>query len=599
MIGYFITLLAYFLDDAIWIIGLNLQLGMAGIFNLGYIMFFGLGAYLASVFTLGPANNPLAQALNEHYILGTTLIFPFPWLITIVVCGILALFVGILIFRRIHGEYLAIVTFAIAQMCWNLVASNVSLFNGYQGLVEIPRPGASIVGSIGTQSTLLFLLLEFACFLLTLWFAQSLVRSPFGRTLRAVRENEDAAAALGKNVFLMRTTAFVCGACISALAGALLAEYITVWAPSSWTYTETFVAIAALIIGGRGNNWGAILGAFLVPLAFFEIVQYLPAIGNNAEVTAALQWVCIGILLLACLWFRPQGMLPEKPKRWKSRELHTALPDEGDTAPPSITKEAVSPPDTSEEDIFLSCQDVRHSFGGVQALDGASLQVRKGSITALIGPNGAGKSTLLNSIVGALTPQSGNIHFNGSDITRHSAYRTARHGLIRTFQKSSEFSRLTVLENMLVAAQNQPGERLASALFRRRSWKQAEKCQLKRAYELLKRCDLAPQANEYASALSGGQKRLLELARALMASPTMLVLDEPMTGISPVIVEQLIDLLLHLNAEGITLLIVEHDLSIVERLCNQVIVMAQGKVLAEGTLQEMRANEQVVHAYLS
>jgi ABC-type branched-subunit amino acid transport system ATPase component/ABC-type branched-subunit amino acid transport system permease subunit len=640
MIGYLSALLAYFLDDAIWIIGLNLQMGITGILNVGYVLFFGLGAYLASVVTMGSPNTPLIQALSEQYVLGMSLPFPFPWIFALVVCGILALIIGLIILRRIGGEYLAIATFATAQICWVLVANNASLFNGYKGLINIPRPWSDNLSN--SQSTWLFLLIELGFFLLTFWFAQSISHAPFGRTLRAIRENEHAAAALGKNVFLMRLTIFVCGSCISALAGALLAEYITVWDPSAWTYNETFVAIAALIVGGRGNNWGAVLGALLVPVTFFEAVQYLPAINNNAEVTAALQWISIGILIIVCLWFRPQGFLPERPTRWAFLKEKSAgdvvnvstpgddvssdgtndsgkkdIPalqtvseqpySESKSVPVSERKEASScdltevlegTSNATDEEYLLMCQDVRYTFGGVQALNGASLNVQKGSITALIGPNGAGKSTLFNIIAGAIAPESGNIQFDKKNVTGLPAHRIAGQGIVRTFQKTSEFPRLTVLENMMVAPQHQAGEHLWAALFRRKYWKQEEKQLLERAYELLKRFDLDQFANNYASTLSGGQKRLLELARALMGSPQLLLLDEPMTGISPVIVDRLVDLLLSLNADGTTLLIVEHDLAMVERLCSKVFVMAQGKVLTGGTLQDVRKDQEVIDAYL-
>jgi branched-chain amino acid transport system permease protein len=533
--------------------------------------------------------------MSEQYVLGMSLPFPFPWIFALVICGLLALVIGSIILRRIRGEYLAIATFAIAQICWVLVANNPNLFDGYKGLVNIPRPWSDNL--VGSDSTWLFLLIELGFFLLTFWFVQSVSHSPFGRALRAIRENEHAAAALGKNIFLMRVIVFICGSCISALAGALLAEYITVWDPSAWTYNETFVAIAALIVGGRGNNWGAVLGALLVPVTFFEVVQFFPTLNNNAEVTAALQWIGIGVLIIVCLWFRPQGFLPERSTRWTfpKRKL---VADSKEASTHDIAGVHAGPAGVVSADDLLVCQDVRCAFGGVQALDGASLNVQKGSITALIGPNGAGKSTLFNIIAGALTSESGNIQFDGKNITALPAYRIARQGIVRTFQKTSEFPRLTVLENMMVAPQHQSGEHLWSALFLRSYWKQEEKRLLDQANDLLKRFDLDQLANEYASTLSGGQKRLLELARALMSSPQLLLLDEPMTGVSPAVMDRLIDLLLSLNTDGATLLIVEHDLAMVERLCSRVFVMAQGKVLAAGTLQDIRQDQEVVDAYL-
>lgn len=324
MTYYLTTLLVYFLNDAIWVLGLNIQMGIAGIVNLGYVLFFGLGAYVASVVTLGPASGPIPTALNEQYVLGMSLPFPLPWLAALLTGGTMAVLVGALVVRRLRGDYLAVVTLALAQIAWLLVSGNVQLFNGNTGLIAIPRPGANPADLVGSNMT--FALIEAMFFALTLWFAQSLLHSPLGRTLRAIRDNEAAAAALGKDVARMRLIAFVCGACVSALAGALLAEYLTVWSPGSWTYVETFTAVAALIVGGCGNNWGAVLGALLVPVVIFEGVRFLPDIGGNSGLNDALAWVAIGILALLFLWFRPQGILPERPSRSFWRRAQRASP---------------------------------------------------------------------------------------------------------------------------------------------------------------------------------------------------------------------------------------------------------------------------------
>ncbi|MCL6452085.1 MAG: ABC transporter ATP-binding protein [Alicyclobacillus sp.] len=247
---------------------------------------------------------------------------------------------------------------------------------------------------------------------------------------------------------------------------------------------------------------------------------------------------------------------------------------------------------------LLTVSDVRKAYGGVQAVNGASFSVREGTITGLIGPNGAGKSTMVNLISGAERAQSGSIHFANQDITRLPTHRIAHLGLVRTFQISRELQRLTVLENLLLAPQHQFGEKSWAALFARRRIQEEEQRHLRKALEMLDRFSLLPLKDEYAGNLSGGQKKLLDLARALMAEPKMLLLDEPMAGVNPTLTRSLQEHIAALNKEGMTFLLIEHNLSVVESICDHVVVMAEGRVLAEGKMDTLRDNEAVVSAYL-
>jgi ABC-type branched-subunit amino acid transport system ATPase component len=250
------------------------------------------------------------------------------------------------------------------------------------------------------------------------------------------------------------------------------------------------------------------------------------------------------------------------------------------------------------DDIILSVDGVTLRFGGVKALDACTWALRGGVIAGVIGPNGAGKSTLLNVIAGALKPQQGSVRFRGREITGWAMHRIAQRGLIRTFQIARDFDRLTVLENMLVAPPNQPGESVWKAVIRPALGKRAELKSIGRARELLDMFDLYPLRDEYAKDLSGGQKRLLELARALMAEPTMLLLDEPMAAINPVLIERIGKHLRQMRDWGITVLLIEHNLSVVEEICDWVTVMAQGSVLASGSMADVRQDARVMSAYL-
>jgi ABC-type branched-subunit amino acid transport system ATPase component len=248
---------------------------------------------------------------------------------------------------------------------------------------------------------------------------------------------------------------------------------------------------------------------------------------------------------------------------------------------------------------LLKVEDLRHGFGGVKAVDGVSFAVKPGSVTGLIGPNGAGKTTALGVIAGALEAQTGQIWFDGAEVTKLSPMQRARRGLIRTFQVSSEFGGLTVLENLLVAAQDHPGETLLGAVLRgRRFWRRREFELVERARQLMDQFEMSAKEDEWAENLSGGQKRLLEIMRGLMANPKLLLLDEPMAGVNPTLARSIEGHLQRLREEGLTMLMIEHELGVVERLCDRVIVMAQGKVISEGTMESLRVEQEVLDAYL-
>jgi ABC-type branched-subunit amino acid transport system ATPase component len=247
---------------------------------------------------------------------------------------------------------------------------------------------------------------------------------------------------------------------------------------------------------------------------------------------------------------------------------------------------------------IVEVDGLRADFAGVQAVAGASFAIAPGTITGLIGPNGAGKSTMIKLIAGALRPSAGQVRYDGRDITGRPAHWVARQGLIRTFQLSSEFARLTVMENLLVAVPGQRGATLLGALRGRRRWRAQQAALAGQALALLAEFGLTQAADQYAGELSGGQKRLVEIMRALMASPRLLLLDEPLAGVNPSLRETITGHLLRLRDGGLSMLMVEHELGAVERCCDPVIVMAQGRVLAEGSMRDIRANREVVDAYL-
>ena len=250
--------------------------------------------------------------------------------------------------------------------------------------------------------------------------------------------------------------------------------------------------------------------------------------------------------------------------------------------------------------VPLRVVDLRKQFGGIVAVDGATFGVEEGTLTGLIGPNGAGKSTTFNCITGVHRPTSGTVYFQGEEITGLAPHEVAGRGLVRTFQIARELKEMTVLENMMLAPKAQSGEALWRSVtpFVRAGVEREEQAVLERCWEMLEFFEIDHLAHEYAGNLSGGQRKLLELARALLTEPEMLLLDEPFAGVNPSLEARLLDHVHELRDDGYTFLIVEHDMDLIMENCEHVIVMHQGRVLTEGTPEEVKADETVIQAYL-
>ena len=275
-----------------------------------------------------------------------------------------------------------------------------------------------------------------------------------------------------------------------------------------------------------------------------------------------------------------------------------AEPESNDSAVEEAAKHIPSGPPSGTPPLRV--EGLVKRFGGVTAVDGASFEVESGSLTGLIGPNGAGKSTTFNCITGVHEPTAGSVYFEGEDITGLRPHRIARRGLVRTFQIARELAEMTVLENLMLAPQGQIGESAIRAVTPglRGAVVEEETDLRERAWETLEFFEIDHLAHEHAGNLSGGQRKLLEMARALMTDPEMVLLDEPLAGVNPTLEEKLLDRIHELRADGYTFLLVEHDMDIIMENCEHVIVMHQGSVLAEGTGDEIRNDERVIEAYL-
>ena len=248
---------------------------------------------------------------------------------------------------------------------------------------------------------------------------------------------------------------------------------------------------------------------------------------------------------------------------------------------------------------MIVVQDVVKHFGGVAAVDGVSMEIKQGTITGLIGPNGAGKSTLFNLIAGNLNPESGSIYLDGEDVTGLKPHMLFSKGLLRTFQIAHEFQSLSVLDNLMMVPSLQVGESLLGAWFKREKVVRQEAEMRGNAEEVISFLNMGHLANELAGNLSGGQKKLLELGRTMMVSPKVVILDEVGAGVNRTLLKEIGDAILSMNRErGFTFCMIEHDMDFISRLCDPVVVMAEGKILAQGSAEEIKANEDVIEAYL-
>ncbi|MFZ9425858.1 MAG: ABC transporter ATP-binding protein [Ilumatobacteraceae bacterium] len=254
-------------------------------------------------------------------------------------------------------------------------------------------------------------------------------------------------------------------------------------------------------------------------------------------------------------------------------------------------------PGASKVDPILVGSGIRRDFGGITAVDVERIEVQRGSITALIGPNGAGKTTLFNLLTGFDTPNSGVWSFDGRSMEKVASHKTAALGMVRTFQLTKSLTKLSVIENMRLGATSQKGEKWWNGLFSR-IWKSEEAANTNRADALLDRFKLGHMRDEYAGSLSGGQRKLLEMARALMTNPTLVMLDEPMAGVNPALKQSLNEHIRGLRDDGMTVLFVEHDMDMVHDISDWVIVMAEGRIIAEGTPDDISRNPAVIDAYL-
>ena len=315
--GYYISSLAvYWIIGSIAALGLNLQFGVGGILNFAYVLFQAVGAYVAAMLTLGPDTS---FGGFQQYIIGARLPFPLPLIAGALAAGILSLIIGVVGLRKLRRDYQAMVMLVVSVIATTIAEGDRSLVNGSQGLALVPRPFPAWSNLGLTSFGWAYVGLSLGFLVIVYLIVYRITESPWGRTVRAARDAERAAAALGKNVVSLHLMVFVIGGTIAGLSGALLVQFISAWAPPGWFFQETFVFFTAIIVGGTGNRLGVLFGTLLILVAIGEGSTYLPQFGPTPVFVASMQWVVIGLAILVFLWFRPEGVFPERVRQLRKQ----------------------------------------------------------------------------------------------------------------------------------------------------------------------------------------------------------------------------------------------------------------------------------------
>jgi ABC-type branched-subunit amino acid transport system ATPase component/ABC-type branched-subunit amino acid transport system permease subunit len=543
--------------------GWNVISGFAGYISLGQSVFLGIGAYTAAIFSLRVFDGAS----------------PF-WFVPVaaVVAGIFAAVVGSVLMRT-RGHAFVILTIAFLFVMQIVTLNWSALTNGNHGLT-LPLPTWS-----RDYQNWPFYYAFFALMLGSIAMSWWIRRSKFGMGLVAIREDENKAASVGVATPVYKVLAFVASAVWIGAAGAVYAYYLTFIDPRGmFDIVVSVMVVLAVLLGGRGTLWGPILGAF--------ILEPLNEWTNNHFAGGNQRLIIFGGLLVAVVLLMPQGIIPsvgELVARLRSRG--TASPVGARFERPALARAAAnSAPAVRSGRALLTVEGVDKRFGGLRALDGCSLTVEEGSITALIGPNGSGKTTLFNLIDGTMPADGGEVRFEDRRIDRLSPWSRAHTGIGRTFQITRLFREMTVLENVVAPLRSFSWRRLGADAV---SGPEAE-----RAHNLLAFVGMERFAGMKARTLSFGQQKLVELAQILMLDPKLIMLDEPAGGINPTLIEHMADMIRELNRQGKTFLIVEHNMPLVLSLCDPVHVLAAGACISSGTPDEVQGDPAVLDAYL-
>ncbi len=565
---YWISVADTALLFALLAVGMGLVMGIAGQVNLAQIAFFGVGAYVTAILTTHDGYGFWVAGLLA--VAATVL--------TGLVVGTPAL--------RIQSHYLGIVTLGLAVAFVDLI-TNAPVTGGDSGISGIPTPP---LFGIDLSSQYLYYYLELVVLAGGLAFGLFVVRTPLGRRMRAMRDDALAAGSSGAEIPVLRMIAFVLASVYGGVAGVLYAGLIHYIAPETFSIANMFLLLAMVIIGGRRSLAGCVTGAIALTIAQQELINL-----------AAYAQLGYGLLVVAVVVFAPTGLagIPARAAGWYARRTGRGGPRVAlEPFRPLPAAAVPAPSGAPPGGVLLEVAHLVRRFRGVIAVNDVSFRVSAGEILGIVGPNGSGKTTLFNVISGLYRPSAGRVMLDGRVISGARPYRISRLGVARTFQHLRLFGDLTVRENLLVAL-DRTG---AWWSWRYVCWpfgvRRYDRELRRRANELLGTFGLAQFGGARPRALPYGIQRRLELARAMAASPRLLLLDEPAAGLNGVEQRQLAEIVRSVRDSGVTVVLIEHNMGLVMSLCSRVVVLDNGTVIAEGAPAEVSRHPAVLEAYL-
>ena len=559
---FWITQLNYIGLYSLTCLGLVLLTGVGGLTSFGQAAFVGIGAYTTAWFTL---NMDIS-----------------PWLtlfIGMAFTALSALVVGV-ITLRMSGHYLPLATIAWGLSLYYLMG-NLDALGKYDGLLGLKSLS---IGGLDIGQGRAFFVLTWGILVASSAGMLHLLDSRAGRAIRSLKSGSQMAESMGISTFRYKVTIFVLAAVLASIAGWLLAHFQRTVNPSAFGLKMGIEYLFMTVIGGVGHVWGAIVGAGLIKLMDDQLQVLLPKLIGTS---GSYEVIVFGVLMVLVLKYLPDGLwsmvgrkLPAAQRR-QDWDDAAALPARGKPA---------------QGELVLDVDKVRKQFGGLTAVNDISFQIRAGQIVGLIGPNGAGKSTTFNLVTGVLSLTSGAVKFRGEAIGGLSSREISCKGMARTFQHVKMIPDMTVLENVALGAHTRGSKGVLAAMLR--SNRAEEQRLFKEAQRQLERIGMGEHLHDLAGNLAMGQQRLMEIARALCADPALLLLDEPAAGLRHKEKQGLADVLRQLKSEGMSILLVEHDMDLVMQICDRLVVMEFGTLLTEGTPEDIQQDPKVRAAYL-